>query len=329
MNSPVTILKQGHFWTGIQRHNTPLGTIAYGAMSVQYQIPQELKFPYPIVFIHGGGGQGCEFLSTPDGRPGWAQYFLRQGFSTYIIDRAGHGRSPFSEALGEPVSLLTYELVQDLFTQPKSHIGGEWAKLAKNWPDNKEAIDQFMAGAGPVIGALAETEKFARLGGAELLDQIGPCILVTHSMGGPCGWVIADERPDLVKAIISIEPLGPPFSEPFPGLGALEWGITASPLQFTTSAPSADQILDSFQTINALAEIPIAILTGEASFMNAADPLTVEFLKQHGALVEHVKLAEHGMYGNGHFMIGETNSDEIAQFVIDLIKSKLPNESEN
>lgn len=314
MSGPISIREQGHFWTGVKRQQHSNGTYAFGAMSVQYQIPEQLQSPYSIVFIHGGGGQGCEFLSTPDGRPGWAQYFLSLGFAVYIVDRTGHGRSHFSAELGDPVNLLNYELVQDLFTHPKVKISGPLADLAKNWPQGDEVLDQFMAGIGPVIGSLEKTEMFARQAGAELLQRIGPSILITHSMGGPCGWVIADECPEFVKGIISIEPLGPPLSEPFKGLGALKCGVTASPLKHNTDQTQAD---------NALKRIPISVVTGEASFMNAADPLTVEYLTQHGFRAEHIALAQHGIHGNGHFMIGETNSDDIAQLLVEWIKEKV------
>ena len=48
-----------------------------GAMYVNYVIPYTVTHPYPIVLIHGGVGTGQAFLSTPDGRTGWAQYFAK------------------------------------------------------------------------------------------------------------------------------------------------------------------------------------------------------------------------------------------------------------
>ena len=51
--------------------------------------------PYPIVLIHGGGGQGTDWLGTPDGRPGWATFLVQEGYAVYVVDRPGHGRSPY------------------------------------------------------------------------------------------------------------------------------------------------------------------------------------------------------------------------------------------
>ena len=67
---PLTIADQGSFWVGVQRVEKPFGLVANGQMFVQYQIPVERRHPYPIVMVHGGGGQALDMLTTADGRPG-------------------------------------------------------------------------------------------------------------------------------------------------------------------------------------------------------------------------------------------------------------------
>ena len=68
---PVTS-RRGIFWVGVERSETPFGTVPRGPMYVQWEAPVEVRHPYPLVLIHGGGGQGTDYLGTPDGRPGWA-----------------------------------------------------------------------------------------------------------------------------------------------------------------------------------------------------------------------------------------------------------------
>ena len=70
-------------------------------MFVQYMLPAERKHPYPLVLIHGGGGQGTDWLQTPDGRDGWADYFVADGWDVYVVDRPGHGRSQSNAGCGE------------------------------------------------------------------------------------------------------------------------------------------------------------------------------------------------------------------------------------
>jgi len=49
---------------------------------------------------------------------------------------------------------------------------------------------------------------------------------------------------------------------------------------------------------------------------------TVDFLRQAGARVEHLRLEEHGVRGNGHAMMLETNSDAVAAVIEDWIVGK-------
>ena len=64
-------------------------TVARGPMYVQWESPVEGRRPYPLVLIHGGGGQGLDWLGTPDGRPGWATYLVQEGYTVYVVDSGG------------------------------------------------------------------------------------------------------------------------------------------------------------------------------------------------------------------------------------------------
>ena len=110
--------------------------------------------PYPIVLVHGGGGQGTDYLGTPDGRPGWATFLVQEGYAVYVVDRPGHGRAPFHpEVLGPVGSLFPYELVSALMTNsaagPMAH---PTAQLHTQWPGSGDpddpSVHQFAAGAG-------------------------------------------------------------------------------------------------------------------------------------------------------------------------------------
>jgi pimeloyl-ACP methyl ester carboxylesterase len=65
---------------------------------------------------------------------------------------------------------------------------------------------------------------------AALLGRIGPAIIVTHSQSGPFGWLIADARLRLVKAVVAAQPAGPPFENAvFETKKAHAWGVTDIP----------------------------------------------------------------------------------------------------
>jgi pimeloyl-ACP methyl ester carboxylesterase len=338
---PLVIAGQGHFFAGVRQHTGAHGTAVTG-MHVEYQIPAPApagqRRPYPLVMVHGGGGQGLDFLATPDGRPGWATLFLAAGYPVYVVDRPGMGRSPYHPDLfGSQSPPPGYGSMVAGFAAPASSPSGRppypQARLHSQWPGSgvpgDPALDQFLAGQEPMAGGLLSAQEAMRGAGADLLDRIGPAVLLTHSMGGAFGWLAADARPGLVKAIVAVEPIGPPFAD-LPGLGELSWGLTAAPVGYDPPAsgpgdlrrellpaPEPD-LIDAYvqaepaRQIPALRGVPVAVVTAEASWFAQFGHAVAEFLRQAGADVTHLRLAEHGIRGNGHLMMLERNNAEVA-----------------
>jgi len=339
---PLVLARHGHFWTGIEPVSSGAGPAVRGQTYVEYLIPTDLRHPLPIVMVHGGGGQGLDYLSDLSGGEGWAQWFARRGYAVYVVDRPGHGRSPADpELLGPPGPGLPGAMVERLFSAPEQFEDRyPGAELHTQWVGGGRygdaTYDAFLAGMGPMAADAAQHYLDCQRGGAELLDLIGDAILVTHSAGGPVGWLVADARPERVKAIVAVEPLGPSFQAAPPG--ALTWGLTAVPLTFeppvsspedlgltpTTLPPGIPAVLQSepARKLPKLADIPVAVVTAEASWANGTDPGTVAFLQQAGVAAEHVRLAEHGVHGNGHMMMMERNNGESAAVIESWLSSK-------
>ena len=180
----------------------PYGTILTGQMYVQYFTPAQVRHPYPIVLVHGGGGTALHYMGVGE-KAGWAHYYVQEGYRVYLVDRPGHGRAPYHpDALGPIGSNVTY-----------AAIAGDTRRAAvgpnHQWPGTGDVgdplLDQMLAGqnAAPQDNVFAHTLWASR--GAELLDKIGPAIIQVHSAGGPFGWIVANERPNLVKAIVNVE----------------------------------------------------------------------------------------------------------------------------
>ncbi len=333
----LTLAAQGFFWVGAERLETPAGPTLRGQMYVEYWIPQDLRHPWPLLLVHGGGGQGLDFLGTVDGREGWVHWFVRRGYAVYVVDRPGHGRAPFRpDVLGPMGPMLPTAFVEEWFCRP-SEFPERYAqaRLHRQWPGTgrlgDEYFDHFLAGVGPTQADAAQAHRDTQRALAELLDRIGPAILLTHSAGGPAGWLAADVRPDLVKAIIAVEPAGPPFSKI--GGGMLSWGLTAIPLTFEPPAARVEDLKleerppqragtvaclvqqEPARKLPKLCGFPIVVVTAEASWMAADNHGTVDFLRQAGASVEHLRLEDHGVHGNGHAMMLERNSGEVAAVI--------------
>jgi hypothetical protein len=87
------------FIDGTQHTLTPpvgTGLSMINQMYVQYLLPQaQNNKQWPIVFVHGCCLSSKSWQTTPDGRMGWDEYFVRQGFDTYLGDQVGRARSGF------------------------------------------------------------------------------------------------------------------------------------------------------------------------------------------------------------------------------------------
>ena len=306
-NTPARISRRGNFWVSGERATHDAKTFQRGPMFVDWEAPESVTQPYPVVLVHGGGLQGTEWLDTPDGRPGWAQRLVEAGYAVLLVDRPGHGRSPYHpDTVGPMGSPFSYERGQEVYF-PVGGTGTQWPFD----PADVAAFDDFIAGYGPLPADLAASEDMDADRLARLLDRIGPAILLTHSASGPDGWLVADRRPGLVKAIVTVEPMGPPFAAT-PGIGSLDWGLTAAPVTYDPPLVSVEEVRaaePSARRIPALAGLPVAVVTGEASAFAPFGPAIVEFLAHAGVAVEHLHLPDHGIYGNGHGLIYEKNSD--------------------
>ena len=109
------------FWVGTERKTMPYGTIHVGPMFVQKIEPAQPRYPLPVLLVHGGGGQMVHYMGL-GGMSGWAHHFVQAGYTVYLVDRPGHGRSVYHpDALGEIGPLVTYDLLtRDTVTSAKA-----------------------------------------------------------------------------------------------------------------------------------------------------------------------------------------------------------------
>ncbi|MBV9336589.1 MAG: alpha/beta fold hydrolase [Solirubrobacterales bacterium] len=319
-SGPVTTSRRGSFWVGLSdRLDGPLGTVLRGPMYVAWEAPAE-PAPGPVwVLVHGGGGQGTDYLNTPDGRLGWARLLVAQGQTVYVVDRPGHGRSPHHpDVLGPMGPQLGAQALKPIFVPPPDGLDSNpWADRHTQWPGGREPgdpiYDQWLAPSGPMLADWAQMHALEQARLAELLDLVGPAVLVTHSAGGPGTFLAADARPEQVAALIAIETVGPPFAkQPEMGLD-LSWGLAAAPLTFDPPAVSAEELHPNGgppRRLPNLSRFPIAVLTGEASMFRLFDHELVAFLERAGCDVELVQLGERGVHGNAHGIMLERNNGE-------------------
>ncbi|HLW93896.1 MAG TPA: alpha/beta fold hydrolase [Solirubrobacteraceae bacterium] len=317
-------------------------------MYVEWEAPAQEDGGVPWVLVHGGGGQGTDYLTTPDGRLGWARLLVEHGRTVYVVDRPGHGRSPYDpDVLGPPAKVMSAEALAPIFQPPAEGPGSNpVSHLHTRWPGGRApgdaVFDRWLAATGPMLADQAAMHALERERIGELLEIVGPAVVVTHSAGGPGVFLAADAKPDRVAALIAIETLGPPFAKN-PARGSdLVWGLAAAgPFAFAPPVATPDELsllteqredygpvpltlqADPPRTLENLSRFPIAVMTAESSLFTMFDRHLVAFLEQAGCDVELVRFADRGVHGNGHGMMLESNNEEALAVLEDWVEGRL------
>jgi pimeloyl-ACP methyl ester carboxylesterase len=354
---PLSIARQGYLFAGGKYSTVNGRRVLSGHLYAEFQIPSRQTHTWPIVMVHGGSQSGTNFTGTPDGREGWAQFFLRQGYAVYVVDQPGRGRAAYEGDVYGKSNKLNPDTTQQRFVAPERYRLWPQAHLHTQWPGNgapgDAVFDQFFASQLPSIEDFTEQQVLNRDALLALLEKIGPAILLTHSQSGAFGWPVADARPDLVKAIVAVEPNGPPFYG-VENTGAPHWfrdaqtmvnvwGITAVPLAYSPAAakaadlaivreakPDAPDLVRCWlqkspaRRLPNLANVPILVVTSEASYHAPYDHCTVKYLQQAGLQPTWTRLADEGIHGNGHMMMLEKNNMDIAAVMSRWLAKALP-----
>ena len=345
----AVIVAISFFYVGGTYHGEGSGEVMAGQMYVEVLRPARVTRRYPLVFFHGAGQTATNWIGTPDGRPGWADYFLNQGYVVYLVDQPARGRSAWRSTVNGPLQDVSVTQVEQRFTAPEHFDMWPQAKLHTQWPGQPgngvakgmrgdPIFDQFYASQVESLASAVETQTLVQSAGAALLDRIGPAIVVTHSQAGPFGWLLADARPKAVKGIVAIEPNGPPFQNAVTGEErARPWGIADIPLTYDPPAKDAAELKpergplqereasaeragcwkqpEPARTLPNLKSIPILIVVAEASYHAVYDHCTSAYLAQAGVPHTFTRLENEGIHGNGHMMMLEKNNMAVAAYL--------------
>jgi pimeloyl-ACP methyl ester carboxylesterase len=353
---PYSLARDGFFYVGGMLKAVNGRSLVVNQMYVEFRIPAQQTHPYPIVMVHGGTRSGTTYTGTPDGREGWAQYFVRRGYAVYVVDQVGRGRSGYSAEEYGPSKLADMESGQRRYLSQEKFNLWPQAHLHTQWPGSGAPGDpvsvQMVSGYVPEIEDFTGQQFLNRDALVALFDKIGPAILMVHSQAGAFGWPVADARPRLVKAIVGVEPNGPPFYEVNfigppdyfkQGKLALPYGPSAVPLTYVPAVKDPSEIVveqqdkadgpgllrcwmqkEPARQLPNLQKMPIMVLTAEASYHAPYDHCTVKYLAQAGVKADHIRLAELGIRGNSHVMMNEKNNKEIAAVIAKWLDTAVP-----
>lgn len=307
----TVVISEGTFdplkpWNEAQGGQTRHGDHA----DVFYQIPIDAKLN-SMVFLHGYGQSRRSWQTTADGREGFANIFLKDGYSTYLVDQPGRGDA--GQTI-KPIQVSTAPDDQTWFTQFRI---GQYPNFYEGvqFPKDKESLDQFFRMMTPNTGSVDEATIVDAM--SAVFDRSGDGILFTHSAGGVPGWKTAIKN-DYVKAIVAIEPGGFSFPE----------GEAPEGNRGGKGIP-----MDDFLK---LTKIPIIVYYGDYIPEEESDAYSLNFWRNvlatakqwaevvnaHGGDVTIVHLPEVGIKGNTHFIMSDLNNIEIANHISNWLNKK-------
>jgi pimeloyl-ACP methyl ester carboxylesterase len=322
-DTPLVLKAQGSFFVGgetVEQTQRELGDLGPGGhitvnqMYVRYMVPQGGDGNVPVVMVHGATLTGKSWETTPDGRMGWDEYFVRKGHSVYVPDQVGRGRSGFNQAAFNNVraesmpanTLPRWLRFSDEGVWPNFRIG---ATPGQPYPDT-----QFP------VSALAELSKQGvpdvSFGGiptpnptlkalSDLASQVNGAVLMGHSQSGSFPLATALLNPAVARGLVLVEP-------------------GTCPANYTD------------EQIGTLAKLPILVVFGDHRDTPTGIPslptwqgryeacqALIARLKAAGGQAQMISPAEIGMRGNSHMIMQDKNSLQIADLILKWIDDRV------
>lgn len=341
LHDQSAIKSRGYFYVGGNYAGADNQKVMRGQIYVEALVPHRIRKPYPLVLIHGAAQTATNWMGTPDGRKGWAEFFVENGYVVYMIDQPMRGRSAWHPSDGA-TRMFSAQAIESQFTATAELGNWPQAKRHTQWPGEGAGkgkrgdpiFDAFYATQVESLASNADTQTANQQAVAALLDRIGPAVVLTHSQAGPFGWLIADARPQLVKGIVAVEPSGPPFENAVNATGkARPWGLTDAPMTYAPALAKPDDLQLEKEAASApdlvgcwmqraparqlpnLQHIPVMVMAAEASYHAVYDHCTAKYLSQAGVPTEFIRLEDKGIRGNGHMVMIEKNNLEIARLI--------------
>jgi len=298
---------------------TPEGQTFHGDHAyVFYQIPDQAR-KFPLVFWHGFGQFSKTWETTPDGREGFQNIFLRMRFPVYVIDQPRRGDA------GRSTVTANIEPIPDEQQWFGTFRIGIWPNYFEGvqFARDSATLEQYFRSMTPNIGTIDVNLNSETV--SALFNKIGPAILITHSHSGGMGWLTAIKNQN-VKAIVSYEP----------GSGFL-FLESEVPAPKSSSSGTLEAVGVPKQEFMQLTKIPIVIYYGD---FIPEDPnpnpgqdgwrvrlgmakLWRDAVNRNGGDVTVVHLPEIGIKGNTHFPFSDLNNVEIANLMSEWLKEKV------
>lgn len=318
--SPLVLKAQGSFYIGgntVAMSQTEAGgygvfaggNVTVGQMYVQYMVPAVNRLRVPVVMVHGGTLSGKGYETQPDGRMGWAEYFVRKNFPVYVPDQVSRGRSGFNhvafnkvrEGSAPPSSQPLITRLSDEAAWSLFRFGPAFGVPYRDEKFPTHAVKEFGKQGIPDINAGLTPSDATPRGLSELAKKVRGAVIIGHSQSGLFPLQTALIAAKWTKGLVVMEP------------------------------GSCDGFTDD--QIKELAKVPILTVFGDHLDTPGSVVNWVGAYNSCKAFVKRINAArgeatmlyppELGIRGNSHMLMNDKNSDQIADLIIKWIDKKV------
>lgn len=321
--APLVLKSRGSFMVGgerVEQSAEQLGSpyaaaqkpghVTINQMFVEFMVPDR-SVAQPVIMIHGGTLTGKTYDTTPDGRTGWYEYFVRRGRPTYVADQVGRGRSGFNLALYNEVR-AGKRPASDLPNAFRLSDETDWTNfrigpsVGAQFPGQQfpvEAMGELSKQSVPdMIGTLHSPDLTPKAL-ASLAGDLGGAVIVSHSQSGPWPLEASLLAPSAVRAAVLVEP-------------------GRCPATYTDAQ------------VQVFAGRPILMIFGDNLDANTGLPTTwrgrfdacqalIGRINAAGGKARMLYLPDAGMIGNTHMIMQDRNSHKVADKILQWLDSSL------
>ena len=264
--------------------------------------------------VHGATLTGKSWETTPDGRMGWDEYFVRRGHPVYVPDQVGRGRSGFNQAVfnnaragSAPANTLPRWIrFSDEVVWPNFRVG---PKAGQPYPDAQfpvTALDELSKQGVPDVsfGGLP-TPNPTHKALSDLAAQANGAVLMGHSQSGSFPLAAALLNPAVAKGLVLVEP------------GTCPATYTDDQIKTLAALPVLVVFGDHRDTRTGIGIRPSWQLSFESC------QTLIARLKAAGGQAQMLSPTEIGTRGNSHMVMQDKNHLQVADLILKWIDERV------
>jgi pimeloyl-ACP methyl ester carboxylesterase len=321
-DTPLVLKAQGSFFVGGEKSDQtdvelgnlgPAGHITVNQMYVRFMVPQEGADNVPVVMVHGATLTGKSWETTPDGRMGWDEYFVRKRHPVYVPDQVGRGRSGFNQAVfnnaragkAPAANLPPWLRFSDEVVWPNFRFG---SKAGEPYSDSQfpvTAVNELSKQGVPDVSRMLSIPNPTIKALSDLATQLKGAVVMGHSQSGPFPLETALLNPAATKALVLIEP------------GRCPDAYTDEQIKVLATVPILVVFGDHRDTPTGISTRPSWQLSFEGC------QALIGRIKAAGGDTQMLNPADRGIRGNSHMIMQDKNNLQIADLILQWIEARV------